>query len=314
MVLDINLTHSIWKRLNKKMRNISKNSNISFIIPAYNCQDFIAESVESIFNGNFIDGDEVIIVDDASTDNTLKVIKSFQKKYPAIKIFRHHYNKGSAAAGRNTGIDNSRNDLIFCLDADNILCPNSVPKLKEYLLCKGADAAAFGELHYFIENKKVTHKWIFKNEVLLADCLKDNKFPGASGNYLFTKQSWLKAGRYNESIGGANDSWAFGFCQLVTGSKMVTMPNSFYYHRHGYESTYVKEIKKNNSSLTVLQIVLPYIDLLDERDIDYIMGKKGRHTWFNNLEKHPIKIKNISLTKSNKNLSKSFFKVFKKLL
>lgn len=277
-----------------------KNTNISFIIPAYNCAKYLPDAINSIFNGNFTPGDEIIIVDDASIDNTFIVAEELQKKHPEIKIYTHHYNKGSAAAGRNTGIDNSMNELIFCLDADNVLTPGSVPKLKEYMLFKAADAAAFNELCYFKNNiQNITHKWIFKKDITLADCLKDNKFPGASGNYLFTKKSWLKAGRYNESSNIiAYDSWAFGIYQLVTGTKMVCMPNSFYYHRYGYESTYVREAKKINPSLTILLIILPFIDLFDERDADYIMSKKGRYIWFNNLNKHPIRLKEVKSSKS----------------
>lgn len=276
------------------MKNKYQTKNdISFIIPAYNCADTITESVESIFNNNFSTRDEVIIVDDASTDNTLKIIKGLQKKYTVIRIFRHHYNKGSAAAGRNTGIDNSKNDLIFCLDADNVLYPGSIPKLKQFFLSKNADVAAFGELHYFKDNiQNVTHKWIYKGKIMLYDGINNTTTtPCSSGNYLFTKTSWLKAGRYNESFAIiAYDSLAFGLCQLIAGSKMVTMPNSFYYHRYGYESTFVRESRKVNSSLTLLQIILPYINLFDERDIDYIMGKKGRYIWFNNLGKHPLRL------------------------
>ena len=55
------------------------NSKISFIIPAYNCADTLIESIESIFNGNFEVDDEVIIVNDASTDKTLEVINKLQK-------------------------------------------------------------------------------------------------------------------------------------------------------------------------------------------------------------------------------------------
>ena len=67
-----------------------KNANISFVIPAYNCQHTLAEAVDSIYNGNFTKGDEVIIVDDASTDETLKEARSLQKKYLSIRIYRHH--------------------------------------------------------------------------------------------------------------------------------------------------------------------------------------------------------------------------------
>ena len=128
---------------------INNNPKISFIIPAYNCANIIVESIESIFNGNFEDGDEVIIVNDASTDKTLQIINGLQKKYPAIKTISHNINKGSAAAGRNTGIDYSKNDLISCLDSDNILAPGAVPVLKKYMSEQNADAAAFGEIHFF---------------------------------------------------------------------------------------------------------------------------------------------------------------------
>lgn len=298
------------------MNKLPKNSNISFAIPAYNCEKIISESVESIFNGNFSNGDEVIIVNDASTDKTLGVAKDLQKKYPAIRIFKHHYNKGSAAAGRNTGIDKSKNELIFCLDADNILCPKSVPKLKEYMLSKKADAAAFGELHFFKKNiKNVTHKWTYRKEVTLYDTINNPQItPCASGNYLFTKESWLKAGRYNEVVSIISiDSWAFGFCQLVTGAKIVTMPNSFYYHRYGYKSTFVKESKRSNASIAILQIILPYLNLLDEREVDYIMSKEGRHAWFDNLKNHPIKLKKPS-TKKNNNLITFLLERIKRLM
>jgi glycosyltransferase involved in cell wall biosynthesis len=275
-----------------------KSTNISFIVPAYNCAKFLPEAINSIFDGNFTTGDEVIIIDDASTDDTFKVAKSLQKKHTQIKIFRHHYNKGSAAAGRNTGIDNSINDLIFCLDADNILYPDSIPKLKKYLIDKKADVAAFGELHYFKQNtQSVTNKWIYKKKISLYGVINEsNKTPCASGNYLFTKESWLKAGRYNEtSTIIVADSWAFGFCQLATGSKMVTLPDSFYYHRYGYESTFVKESRKTNASLVLLQIILPYEHLFDDKDVDYIFSRKGRYVWIDNINKRPLKLKRDKL-------------------
>ena len=126
------------------MKSIQKHS-ISFVIPAYNCQHTLAEAVDSIYSGNFTKGDEVIIVDDASEENTFDVAKSLQKKYPAVHIYRHHYNKGSAAAGRNTAIDQSRNELIFCLDADNVLAPQSIPTLKEYMIRSDCDVAVFNK-------------------------------------------------------------------------------------------------------------------------------------------------------------------------
>ena len=274
--------------------NLFKKRNISFIIPAYNCAKFLPEAINSIFNGNFTQGDEVIIIDDASTDNTFKVAKNLQKKYPAIRIFQHHYNKGSAAAGRNTGIDNSKNDLIFCLDADNVLAPNSIPELNFFMFKNNADSVAFGELHFFKKKmQNVTHKWVYKEKITIYDVINNTTAtPCASGNYLFTKISWLKAGRYNESSSMvAYDSWAFGFNQLVAGAKMITLPNTFYYHRYGYDSTYVREIKKINPSITMMQVLLPHIDLFDNKAVNYMLSRKGRYVWRDNIERHFIRLK-----------------------
>lgn len=272
----------------------NNNPKISFIIPAYNCDDTIAESVESIFNGNFEDDDEVIIVNDASTDKTLEIINSLQKKYPIIKAVSHNINKGSAAAGRNTGIDYSKNDLIFCLDSDNILAPGAVPVLKKYMLEQNADVAAFGEIHFFKSDiKKITHKWTFKDkQIELKDALSGHIWPGPSGNYLFTKRNWLNAGRQPESLGGAFDSPAFGIKQLATGSKMVIMKNSFYYHRSGYASTFMRDKDRIKVSLLALSVLINFLDLIEEEDVDYIMSKEHRYSWFDELEKRPIRLKN----------------------
>ncbi len=172
-----------------------------------------------------------------------------------------------------------------------------------------ADAVAFGELHYFKKNiKTVTHKWIYKEKITLYDVINETKkTPCASGNYLFTKNSWVNAGRYNEALSiVAYDSWAFGFCQIATGTKMITMRDTWYYHRYGYESTFVRERGKINVSRTILQIIQPYLYMIDGRDVDYIMSKKARDCWFENLANHPIKLTKATEKKINNILSHTF--------
>ena len=258
---------------------------ISFFIPAYNYEEYIKESVASIMNGNFEDGDELIIVNDGSTDNTAQVLEELKRKYPEIKIITHSENKGGAAA-RNTAVRNTKNEILFCLDADNILVPGSINKLKQFMIDSGADVASFQELHYFNEGG-ITGKWHFKEEITLKDYLSTGEVPGSSGNYMFTKESWLKAGGYPE--GNWLDTWGFGFRQVATGSKIMVMPNFFYYHRHGHDSYWKREYKKGKVSLEALKILIPFLDLIDERDVNYIMGK-GRYVWFDKLNRRPLRL------------------------
>lgn len=264
---------------------------VSFFIPAYNCVSTIEEAVKSIVNGNIESGDEIVICNDCSTDDTGKILKQLQQKSPIIKIITHTHNKGGGAA-RNTAIENTSNPILFCLDSDNILIPGSIKILKEFMLKSGADVVAFQELHYFREGtENVTHKWIFRPGITaLADCFAGPVVPVASGNYMFTKKSWSIAGGYPE-FAGALDAWGFGFRQLATGSKMVVMPDSYYYHRHGHESYWVRDSKNRNLSLAATQILIPFIDLINDKDVDYILDRKFRYSWFENLKKRHIRLK-----------------------
>jgi glycosyltransferase involved in cell wall biosynthesis len=266
----------------------------SYVIPAYNAADTLAASVASLMEGNWKPGDEVLLVDDASTDGTLKLMRKLAMDHPAIRVLQHSVNRGSAAAGRNTAIEQATHDVIFCLDADNALVPNSVPALQRFMAAEAAEAAAFQELRYFRHGdqpERITHKWVFRSSpVTLADALAGAIWPGPSGNYMFTRASWLKAGRYDEGVGAGVDSWAFGIRQLAAGTRMVIMPDSGYYHCYGHESAFVREQASTNISLVALRGLLPILPRLERRDADYVMSRRGREHWFEDLESRPLRL------------------------
>ena len=76
---------------------------------------------------------------------------------------------------------------------------------------------------------------------------------------------------------------------------MVTMKNSFYYHRSGYESTFMRDKDKIKMSLLALSVLINFLDLIEEEDVDYIMSKEHRYSWFDDLEKRPIRLKNSTI-------------------
>ncbi len=266
-------------------------SPITFIMPAYNCAATVEESVRSIMNGNFNDGDELIIVNDCSTDSTSTVLSKIQCDHPRIKVLDHHHNRGGGAA-RNTAVRNASNDLIFCLDSDNILIPGSVRVLKECMQQKMADVIAFQEIHYFRDDpNEVTHAWDYGQEnVTFSDYISRVKVPGTSGNYLYTKDSWIMAGGYPESS-GALDTWGFGLRQVATGSVMSLCPSSHYMHRAGHESYWVRDSRNNNTSIMALGLLIPYLDRLEKRTVDYLFSKRGRYCWFDKIDMHPLLVR-----------------------
>lgn len=265
--------------------------NISFIIPAYNCEKTVVEAVESIVNGNLAEGDELIIVNDASTDGTESILESLQKRYSAIKFINHRYNRGGGAA-RNTAVENTNHSLLFCLDSDNVLVPESVLRLKELLISSGAEAACFEEIQFFRDNiSSISHRWIFnRSKFSLADHLAGPIVPGASGNYLFTLESWKRAGGYPE-FSGALDAWGFGLRQHAVDTDICVLKNSYYLHRIGIESYWVRESKKGNMTILLLQLLLPYLNLFEFKDVTFLLKELQKENGVIDLAKQPIRLK-----------------------
>ena len=87
---------------------------ISVIMPVYNVEDYLKESLESILNQSFMDF-EVICIDDGSTDKSLEILKEYQEKDDRIRIVTET-NAGPALA-RNNGIRRARGEYLAFLDA-----------------------------------------------------------------------------------------------------------------------------------------------------------------------------------------------------
>ena len=91
---------------------------ISVIMPAYNAEKFIDESIMSVINQTFKDF-ELIIVNDGSIDNTVNIIKKYIKKDSRIKVINKK--NGGLSDARNVGIKNSNGDYIFFMDSDDCI-------------------------------------------------------------------------------------------------------------------------------------------------------------------------------------------------
>ncbi len=95
---------------------------VTFVIPTYNCADYIGEALESALAQTYRPL-EVVVVDDGSTDQTQRIVREFGAKVNYIR----QDNRGIAAA-RNTGIRAASGDFIALLDADDTCSPERVRK------------------------------------------------------------------------------------------------------------------------------------------------------------------------------------------
>lgn len=111
---------------------------VSVIVPAYNCENLISETLDCLLNQTLKDI-QIIIVNDGSTDGTAEVIERYAKK--DSRILSVYQEKSGVSAARNNGIDRAAGEYILFLDSDDLLSENALECLTDKLDTTGSDIA-----------------------------------------------------------------------------------------------------------------------------------------------------------------------------
>jgi len=180
---------------------------ISAIIPAYNSQDFILDAIKSIQNQTH-PIDEIIVIDDGSTDNTQQLIQSQTKNI----IYLKQDNQGPSAA-RNAGIKLAKGDWIAFLDADDQWTSDRIEKQLDALSLSPELHLLAGDMQEIdLDNKVITQSVLAKHSLLepfqinqsrpihnaLAQLVTKNFIP--TGTVLVKRSTVLEAGLFNINI------------------------------------------------------------------------------------------------------------------
>lgn len=175
---------------------------ISVIIPAYNCAQYISETVESVLAQTYQDY-EIIIVDDGSTDNTKDVLSKYVEAYPNKVIYIYQQNAGEGGA-RNRGLKESVRDYVAFLDSDDIWLPTKLEKQMALVdSLKGEDIVVFGDQYQFNDSGAILLKSMFKilkpyNGFVYEKLLYENFL---TTNMILTKRDFFnKVGYFKEGM------------------------------------------------------------------------------------------------------------------
>ena len=114
------------------------NPLISFIIPVYNVEKYLAQCIESVLVQSH-DNIEIILVDDGSTDKSGEICDNFSKTDNRVRVI-HQENRGASAA-RNAGLGIAKGNYIAFIDSDDYVSPSMAEKLLDAISKTDSDLA-----------------------------------------------------------------------------------------------------------------------------------------------------------------------------
>lgn len=124
---------------------------LSIIIPVYNTSKFLPRCIESCLEQNIAPGEyEIIAIDDGSTDNSLAILRSYEKKHENIRVFFQKNQKQGTA--RNNGVERASGKYIWFVDSDDWIEPNILEDILDHLSLEEPDLLRFDATDHF-ENK-----------------------------------------------------------------------------------------------------------------------------------------------------------------
>lgn len=255
------------------------NEIVSIIIPAYNCAEYIEETVASALSSTY-PHIEIIITNDGSIDTTLEVIEQIVSKHPEIKAF-HQQNKGVSAT-RNFCISKSSGKYILPLDADDLISADYIEKAVD-VLSKNEDVKVVYGKAGFIGNR--TGDWNLPQFNIHLLARKNLIYVTA----LFRKRDFDKTEGFCPDMPSLED-WDIWISLLKNGGKVVCLPEKCFYYR----------VHNKSSRIATRNLKKKMIDILNSHHESFFYRELGgklhyQRTWSKTFNTFNRFVKKITL-------------------
>lgn len=178
------------------------NPLVSVIVPAYNAQLYLVEALQSILEQTY-QQIEIIVLDDASTDDTLLIARQFSIKDSRIKVVSNDKNL-YIAGNRNKGISLAKGKYIVWQDADDISLPLRIEKLVNLMESDSSIGLAGSNIQVFDEHGDKEVREYSTDDVELRKCIFKYS-PVAQPAAIVRKACFDAVGVFNEAYPPAED-------------------------------------------------------------------------------------------------------------
>lgn len=210
-----------------------KNPLISIVIPLYNGERFIAQTLESVLAQTYRNI-EVIVVDDASTDRGCEIVRHYSTADSRLRLLLSETNFGGPARPRNIGIENAKGEFIAFVDADDVWKPHKIQTQLDFLTYNSDIDMVYSPAEIIDENGTVfpRRKQRF---LLLLSLLMSPKNAIIYGNFININTVMIRQPLSNRFIEDSRlvaiEDWIFHILNLQDGMKAVSVEEALIYYR-----------------------------------------------------------------------------------
>ncbi|HEY9644835.1 MAG TPA: glycosyltransferase [Chroococcidiopsis sp.] len=220
---------------------------VSVVIPVYNGENTIRETIQSVLGQTFSDF-ELLIINDGSTDSTLEILSAIAD--PRLQV--HSYPNAGLAASRNRGIAIATGELISFIDADDLWTADKLEAQVNALAQHPNSAIAYSWTNCIDDNGKFLRQGshVSANGHVYAQLLTNN-FVDSGSNVLVRRAAFDKTGGFDPTLKAAED-WDMWF-RLAAHYEFVAVPKPQVLYRVSTRSMSTNVIRQETESLKVLQ-------------------------------------------------------------
>ena len=215
------------------------NNLVSVIIPLFNAEEYILETLNSVLNQTYRPI-ELIIVDDGSIDESKTIVEKFINENSSdsfIVTLNLNIKKGAPSA-RNYGLSISKGNYIQFLDADDLLNENKVLKQVQQIKEESVDIVYSKAQHIDSKGGLLPYFWGRKLQGNSSDYF---EFPWQTMCALYKKETIYEIGLWNEDL-NMNQDWEFSLMFVVNKCKIFFIDSVQSYYRTGLVSNIGKTI------------------------------------------------------------------------
>ena len=248
---------------------------VSVLMTAYNREKYIAEAIESVLASTYKNF-ELIVVDDASKDNTVKIAKEYEQKDLRIKTYVNVMNLGQFP-NRNKAAEYAKGKFILYVDSDDKILKNGIKLLIE-AMCSHPESS-FG-----MQCKTVKEPCVLPTEIAIRNhFFKDTLLVHGPGATIIKRDFFLKIGKYPTEYGIPGDMYFNLKASCFTGILLIPFDFMFYRIHDNQELSNSYDYLYNNYKY--LNVALKELPLpLTKEELEWLSYKNKRRFSFNILQ------------------------------